>query len=130
MKEQLGARIGLFSPQQYIGESEVMEPIATASPRFKARIAGSLYLIIILAGFFVVQVASAIVVSADAAATARNILAREQLYRLSLAIHFIVVVCNIPLAMLLYDLFKVVNRNLAWMVTCFILVGATVEGVS
>lgn len=53
------------------------------SPQPQARIAGFLYLIIIAAGFFAEgYVRGSVIVSGDAAATAHNILASEQLYRL------------------------------------------------
>ena len=62
-----------------------------ASPRHLARIAGGLYLIIIVGGFFAIgYVPAAIVVPGDAAATAHNILAHELLYRLGLAAHIII----------------------------------------
>ncbi|HEY5008675.1 MAG TPA: DUF4386 family protein [Caulobacteraceae bacterium] len=61
------------------------EPIATASPRSRARMAGVLYLITIAAGFFAFSARSGLIVSGEAAATARNILASEPLYRASIA---------------------------------------------
>src|SRR5262245_34461612 len=61
----------------------MMEQIAGASPRLKARIAGALWLIIIIAAAFAeFFVRGRIVVDRDAAATATNILAHESLYRL------------------------------------------------
>jgi uncharacterized protein DUF4386 len=51
----------------------MMERIAEASPRLKARIAGGLYLIIIVGGVFAeVFVRGRLVVQGDAAATAHN----------------------------------------------------------
>jgi Domain of unknown function (DUF4386) len=47
------------------------------------------------------------------AATARNIQAHEPLYRLGLAAHIVVTVTNIPMAVIFYDLLKVVSRRLA-----------------
>ncbi len=49
----------------------MMERIAEASPRLKARVAGVLYLINIVVGGFAVFVRFALVVRSDAAATAR-----------------------------------------------------------
>ena len=106
----------------------MMERIAEASPRLKARIAGVLYLIVIVGGIFAeLFVRSALIVRGDAAATAANILAHEQLYRLGFAAGIIILVCNVPLAVIFYDLFKVVNRSVSLLVAFFILVGTAIE---
>jgi Domain of unknown function (DUF4386) len=121
----------LRDPQQQTGDTHLPVQIAQASPRRWARIAGLLYLINIVFGAFTVgYVPAAIVVPGDAAATAHNILAHELLYRLSLAAHLITVACNIPLAVIFFDLFKVVNRRFALLVVFFILVGTAVEGAN
>jgi Domain of unknown function (DUF4386) len=65
-----------------------MEQNADASPRYLARIAGALYLLNILGGFFAIGVVPAmLVVPGDAAATLENIQANQSLYRLGLAAH-------------------------------------------
>jgi len=131
MKAQPGARIEPRDPEPRTGDSQVMERIAGASPRHLARIAGGLYLIIIVGGFFAIGfVPAAIVVPGDAAATAHNILAHELLYRLGIAAHIIIILCNIPLAVIFYDLFKVVSRRLSLLVVFFTLVGTAVEGAN
>ena len=90
------------------------------SPHIKARIAGALYLIVIVAGIFAeIFVRGRLLVAGDAAATAHNIMAHELLYRLGFAAELIALVCNIPLAVIFYDLFKVVNRRLALLVVFF-----------
>ncbi len=101
MTAQPGARIEPREPQQRTGDSQVMERIPGASPRHLARIAGGLYLIIIVAGFFAIGLVPAtIVVPGDAAATAHNILTHELLYRLGLVAHIIILPCNIALALI------------------------------
>jgi hypothetical protein len=131
MKEQPGARIEPHDPEPRTGDTDVTERIAEASPRHLARIAGALYLIIIVGGLFATgYVPAALVVPSDAAATAHNILAHELLYRLGLVAHIIVLPCNIPLAVIFYDLFKVVNRRLSLLVVFFTLVGTSVEGAN
>jgi hypothetical protein len=106
-----------------------MERIEGASPRFLARIAGGLYLINIVGGAFAIGfVPAMVVVAGDAAATAHNIQSHELLYRSGLVAHIVITVTNIPLAVIFYDLFKVVNRRLALMVVFFTLVGTAVEG--
>ncbi len=131
MTAQPGARIEPREPQQRTGDSQVMERIPGASPRHLARIAGGLYLIIIVAGFFAIGLVPAtIVVPGDAAATAHNILTHELLYRLGLVAHIIILPCNIALALIFYDLFKVVSRRLSLLVVFFTLVGTAVEGAN
>lgn len=66
----------------------------------------------------------------DAAATAHNIQAHELLYRLGLVAHIIILPCNIVLALIFYDLFKVVSRRLSLLVVFFTLVGTAVEGAN
>ncbi len=106
----------------------MMERIAGASPRQLARIAGALYLINIVLGAFAISIVPAIVVvSGDAAATAHNIQTHELLYRLGLVAHLVVTLTNVPLAVIFYDLFKVVNRRLALLDAFFILVATAIE---
>jgi hypothetical protein len=56
-----------------------------------------------------------------------NIQANELLYRVGLAAHMIPIVCNVALVVLLYDLFKVVDRRIALMMVFYSLVGTAVE---
>jgi hypothetical protein len=72
-----------------------------ASPLLKARIAGVLYLIIIVtAGFAEGFVRDQLVVDGDAAATANNLLTHELLYRAAGAADLINLVCDTVLALL------------------------------
>jgi Domain of unknown function (DUF4386) len=106
----------------------VIDSIAGASPRHLARIAGALYLINIIGGAFAISVVPAmLVVQGDAAATAHNIQSHELLYRAGLAAHLLVTVTNVPLAVIFYDLFKVVNRRIALLDAFFILVATAIE---
>jgi Domain of unknown function (DUF4386) len=99
-----------------------------ASARKLARIAGGLYLINILGGALGVGIIPAtLVVSGDASATAHNIQSNELLYRSSIVAHIVVCLTNVPLAVIFYDLFKVVNRRLALLVVFFVLVATAVE---
>jgi hypothetical protein len=104
---------------------------ASVSPRALARIAGGLYLFVILGGAFVIgYVPATIVVSGDPIATAHNLQAHELLYRIGTVVHILILCCNVPLAVIFYDLFKVVNRRLALLVVFFTLVATAVEGAS
>src|SRR3954469_12158260 len=83
------------------------------SPRAKARLAGLLYLIVIVGGIFAqIFVRDRLVVNGDAAATAQNIMAHELRYRLGFSVEVFYLLCNIPLTFLLYDLFGIVNKKL------------------
>jgi hypothetical protein len=105
-----------------------MDSVPGASPRQLARIAGGLYLINIVGGAFAITVVPAMLaVQGDAAATAHNIQTHELLYRAGLAAHLVVTVTNVPLAVIFYELFKVVSRRLALLDAFFILVGTTIE---
>ncbi len=61
------------------------------------------------------------------AVTAHNIQTHELLYRLGLAAHVVVTLTNVPMAVIFYDLFKVVNRRLALLDLFFALVATAVE---
>lgn len=105
-----------------------MDAVSGTSPRRLARIAGALYLVNIVGGAFAIGfVRSTLVASGDAAATAHNIQAHELLYRFGLAAHVVVTATNVGLAVTFYELFKVVNRRLALLDACFILVATAVE---
>jgi hypothetical protein len=106
-----------------------MDSVAdTTSPRRLARTAGALYLINIVLGAFAIGIVPAIIaVGPDAAATLHNIQTHEVLYRLGLAAHVVVTVTNVPLALIFYELFKVVNRRLALLDAFFILVATAIE---
>ena len=105
--------------------------ITGASPRLYARTAGFLYLIVIVGGVFAeIFVRGRLVVHGDAAATAHNIMAHELLYRWGFAVELFYCVCNVPVTVIFYNLFKVVNRNVTLMMVILDLVVNTIESVS
>jgi hypothetical protein len=105
-----------------------MDAIAGGSPRLMARTAGVLYLINIVGGAFAITIVPAmVVVEGDLAATAQNIQTHELLYRSGLAAHVLVTTTNVILAVIFYELFKVVNRTLALLDAFFILVATAIE---
>jgi hypothetical protein len=88
----------------------------------------ALYLINIPGGVFAIGIVPAmLLVPGNAAATAHNIVANEFLYRLSITVHLIVVLTNVPLAAIFYELFKYQHRLLATQVAVFTLVATAVE---
>jgi Domain of unknown function (DUF4386) len=105
--------------------------VTEAWPRLYARIAGGLYLIVIVGGIFAeIFVRGRLVIHGNAAATAHNIQAHELLYRLGFVVEVFYCVCNIPLTLILYNLFKVINKNVALMMVFFGLVANAIESVS
>ena len=70
-----------------------------------------------------------LVVANDAAATAHNIVTHELRYRLGFAAELIEILCTVPLALIFYELFKVVNKHVALLVVFFNLVGTAIESV-
>lgn len=105
--------------------------IAEASPQQLARIAGGIYIINVVAGALIIgYIPTTIIVPGNPAATAHNIVAHELLYRSGLLVHLIIVALNVPLGIILYDLFKVVNRRAALFVLFFTLVASAVEGAN
>jgi hypothetical protein len=104
-----------------------MDSLTGASPRQLARIADALCLINIVCGAFAIGFVPATLFASDPATTAANIQAHELLYRSGLAAHVIVTVTNVPLALIFYELFKVVNRRVALLTAFFILVATAIE---
>ena len=88
-----------------------------------ARIAGVLFLISIVAGAFgEFIVPSQLIVTADATATANNIIASNSLFRMGFASYLVEAVCDIALTMFFYVLLRPVSNNLALLVAFFRLV--------
>ena len=82
------------------------------STKQTARIAGVLYLINAVTGFFgIIYVPSKLIVSGNAAATAENILGSERLFRLGMVIELICAVEFIFLLWVLYRLLGGVNKT-------------------
>ena len=102
----------------------ITERIAHASPRFQARLAGLIAWITTSAGFSLIVLGS-LVVYDNAGATAHNILAHEALYRLAV-VGDVIAALYIVYTLLLYNLFRPVNRSLALLGAFFSLVGTAV----
>ena len=84
------------------------------SPVFYARVAGFIYLFAMaLAIFSQSFVLDRIVVAGDAAATARNILFSEGLFRVGIAVDVITFVSDVVIAWAFYELLKSVDKSLA-----------------
>lgn len=97
----------------------MMERIAEASPRSKARLAGLFLLLYSLTGASGYFISDELILSGNAAATATNILANETLFRLAIAANLVSAACYLVLAVLLYDLFKPVDGTVCLLATFF-----------
>jgi len=101
------------------------------SPRLKARMAGAFELLEgLTATFGQVIILNRLVVHADAAATAANILGHERLFWLGFASSIIGVAFHIAWALLFYELFKVVNKSLSLLAAFVILVGCAIQALT
>ncbi len=88
-----------------------------------ARIAGLLYLVIVVTGLFTLMYTpSKLIVKGDPAATASNFLAHQSLYRIDLVVGLFSIVTFMFLVLVLYQLFKEVNRQQAALMVILVLV--------
>jgi hypothetical protein len=84
-----------------------------------ARIAGALYLVIIVAGIVgPLLTRELLVVPHDAVATAHNIAASPELWRLGIALDLVAQLCDVPVMLILFLLLSPVNRNVAYWHSC------------
>lgn len=74
-----------------------------------ARLAGALYLVLIVTGIFSEIVRSSVTVPGDATATAANIVDARWLYRAAFAASLALIVCEAVLTVILYYLFRPVS---------------------
>jgi hypothetical protein len=100
-----------------------------ASPRVKARLAGTLYAISGVPAGFSVFVFLKLVVRGDPAATATNILGSEGLFRLGFVAEIVGILFFVGAVLFLYELFKPVNRSLALLLVFFSLIGSAIQAL-
>src|SRR6266581_4166320 len=101
------------------------------SPRLYARIGGALYLIIIVIGLFgQAFVRDRLIVSGDANATARNIMASESLWRMHIAAELFLLICAVVLLLILFVLLRRVSRELTLLAAFFNLVSIGLEAAT
>jgi hypothetical protein len=95
-----------------------------------AKVAGVLFLLSMLAGFFgELYAPSHIIVAGDAAATAKNIVANNLLFRAGFAAYLVEAVCDISLSLVMYEILKPVRKDLALLAAFFGLVSTAVFAV-
>ncbi len=103
----------------------------SASPRFKARMAGACQLLeAITAAFGQVIVLDRLVVAGNAAATAANILGHERLFWLGFVSSLMGVAFHLAWALLMYVLLKPVNRSLSLLAAFFVLVSCAMQALT
>jgi ABC-type multidrug transport system permease subunit len=86
----------------------------------RARIAGALYVIVIVGGLFAGIVQDSVTVSGDAAATASAIAAHHSLWRWGIAVHLIYLAAAATVVnVLLYRILKPVQPTLALLALAF-----------
>lgn len=107
------------------------EQITKVSPRFKARIAGIFEALegaasasgqVVILGSFVV--------AGNAAATAAHILANQPLFWLGFTFQLVGVAFHVVWALLFYELFKPVNRTIASLALCAVLVCCAMQALT
>ena len=103
------------------------EPVPEASPRQRGRVIGVVWLAYFLTASLGGYLMKGLVVPADAAATAKNILAHESLYRSGFALGLIANAIYIALTALLYRLFEPVNMSISLLAAFFSLVGCAMQ---
>lgn len=100
---------------------------AETSPLVQARVAGLLYLIAnLFAPFTLLYLPSRFIVRGDAAGTASNIMASESLFRFGIVLNLFTFIGQIFLVLALYQLLKVVNRNMASLMVIFSLIAVPI----
>jgi hypothetical protein len=86
----------------------------------KGRLAGFVYLLLVLTGIFnLLYVPTQLIVWSDAAATVHNISANDFLFRAGIAAGVLSYIFFLILPFILFDIFKNVNRNYAVLMVVF-----------
>ena len=101
-----------------------------AAARAQARLAGFLYLIVVLTSVYALITTSGLIVRNDAAATAANVVAQEQTFRLAFVANLLACAAYIAVVALLYDVLRPAGKTLAIVAAFFGLAGCAVSGAS
>ncbi len=108
-----------------------MAHLTPASARTRARIAGLLYLVIIVFGIgSEVVLRGPLVDTGDASRTARAILDALGSFRLAIMADLVMAVCDVALAVLLFQILRVVDATLSLTAMVFRLVQAAILGMN
>jgi len=97
------------------------------SPQKMARVAGFLYLSLVLLAFFGFPYGSShMFVAGDAAATVNNIMTSEWRLRLNIVVNLLGLIVNVFVVLALYRLLKPVNKNIASLMVVFLLLSVPI----
>ncbi|MDQ3904451.1 MAG: DUF4386 domain-containing protein [Actinomycetota bacterium] len=114
-----------------LGNVKRASHVVDRSPLDLARFAGFLYLVIaVLSGFVHFYVPGQLIVSGDAATTARSIMASEGLFRINIAAELIIVLSEVVLSVLLYVLLRPVSRALTLVMMVSRLTMTAIHGIN
>lgn len=119
-------KANLLAGKRIMSTAVMVERIAEASPRPRARITGVVYLLYFLTAVFSMIFLKGLVVYGDAASTANNILAHQPLFRLGIATGLTATACYVAVTALFYDLFKPANKSLSLLAAFISLVGCAI----
>jgi hypothetical protein len=100
--------------------------VSRSSPKLKARVAGVLWLLVIITGLVAFIIRSPLMVRGNAAATTSNILANESMFRLAFVSDLVAGICYLGVTVLLYRLMKPVSGSVALLAAFFGLAGVIV----
>ena len=95
-----------------------------------ARVAGVLYLLLIITGIFAQVTRMSMYEEGDATKTAENIMDAEMLFRLAIVSDFVMILSYLILPLVFYILLKPVNKNLASLVVVFVMVSVPIMFVN
>ena len=102
--------------------------MSQTSPRLLGRIIALLILLVIVTGIFAQGfISDRLIISGDAAATARNILANQGLYRLGFTVFLVEMVAQLAKTALWYVLLRPVNRSIALSAAVIDLAGGVIK---
>ena len=94
------------------------------------RVAGALYLVIIVFGIAAELIRSSVLVSGDAAATAENVRDSEWLLRAAFSATLAYTLCEVVLTVILYLLFRPVSQPLSMIAAAFRLISLAIYGLN
>lgn len=103
---------------------------AKSTARLNARLAGLLYLVVILGGTFSPFVVAPSSLSEDPAAITAKIMQSQSAYRLGGVAEIVVLACDITLAVIFYHLLRPVSRTVAMLAAFFRLAYAAINGAN
>ena len=113
-----------MTAQEKTNSNKQTATMADLSQRKAATVLRFLYLAWLVVGpFSIMYVPATLIVAGDAITTANNILANELLFRMGIVGSLITQVVQMLVALVLYKLFKSVNKNYASFMVVFALVG-------